>query len=237
MKIHVVVAISSPMFNDLVTEEVRSFLPDTVAVEVASLPSGPASIESAYDEVLAGPPILEAVQRAAAGGADCIFIDCFGDPAVPAAREIVDIPVMGGFEPAVAMALMLGRRFSVLTVLDNVRPLISGLTERMGVQQRLASIEVIDTPVLELHDAAAMTEELFKAARRAVDGGADVLVLGCTAMLGVARAVQDRLAQEGPAVPVVDPTGAALNVLMGCHTMGLRPSRTTYMPPPDKQRL
>ena len=163
MKLHVVVAISSPMFNDLVTEEVRSFLPDTVAVEVASLPSGPASIESAYDEVLAGPPILEAVQRAAAGGADCIFIDCFGDPAVPAAREIVDIPVMGGFEPAVAMALMLGRRFSILTVLDNVRPLISGLTERMGVQQRLASIEVIDTPVLELHDAAAMTEELFKA--------------------------------------------------------------------------
>ena len=237
MKVHVVVPISSTAFNDQVATEARSFLPDTVALEVTSISSGPASIESFYDEVLAGPPILEAVRQAVGGGADGVFITCFGDPAVPAAREIVDIPVVGGFEPAVAMALMLGERFAILTVLDNVVPMISGLLARMGVRQRVASIQVIDTPVLELHDAAALSEALFEAACRAVDDGAGVLVLGCTGMLGVARALQDRLAAGRMPVPVVDPTGAALNVLLGCHTMGLRPSRSTYMSPPDKLRL
>ena len=55
-----------------------------------------------------------------------MFITCFGDPAVPAARELVDIPVVGGFEPAISTVLNLGERFSVVTVLENVVPMISG---------------------------------------------------------------------------------------------------------------
>ena len=236
MRTHIVVPITSDSFNDQITREARGFLGDDADLTVSCLPYGPASIESFYDEVLAGPTIVSEVQQAAADGADGVFITCFGDPAVPAARELVDIPVVGGFEPAVSTAINLGERFSVVTVLENVVPMISGLATRMGIADRLASVEVIDTPVLELHDGDALLGSLFEASCRALSGGADVLVLGCTGMLGVAAALQSRLESTQARVPVVDPTGAALGMLLTMHSMGLKPSRRTYMPPPDKAR-
>lgn len=236
MKIHIVVPIASDSFNDPIAQEARGFLRDDIILEVGCLPYGPASIESFYDEVLAGPAIVSEVMQAEAQGADAVFISCFGDPAVPAARELVEIPVIGGFEPAVSTALNVGERFSVVTVLENVVPMISGLATRMGVRSRMASIEVIDTPVLELHDGDILLKNLFEASCRALDAGADALVLGCTGMLGVAAALQDRLESQQARVPVVDPTGAALGMLLSMHSMGLKPSRRTYMPPPDKER-
>lgn len=235
MKIHIVIPITSDQFNEQVEEEARVFLGSDIDLEISHLESGPASIESFYDEVLAGPPIIAEVAKAADNGADAVFITCFGDPAVSAAREIVDIPVVGGFEPAIATALTLGERFSVVTVLENVVPMISGLVARMGVSARLASIEVIDTPVLELHDGDALLKSLFEASCRAIEtGGADVLVLGCTGMLGVAATLQTELEKELVRVPVVDPTGASLGLLLTLQSMGLKPSRKTYMPPPPK---
>ena len=236
MRIHIVVPITSDSFNDQITAEARGFVGPDIDLAVSCLPSGPASIESFYDEVLAGPVIVSEVMRAEADGADAVFIDCFGDPAVPAARELAGIPVVGGFEPAASAALNLGGRFSVVTVLDNVTPMIRGLAARMGVAGRMASVEAIDTPVLELHDADILLKNLYEASCRGLDAGADVLVLGCTGMLGVARALQDRLESEQARVPVVDPTGAALGLLLTMHSMGLQPSRRTYMPPPAKDR-
>ena len=206
MKIHIVVPITSDQFNEQIEQEARGFLRSDIDLEISHLQSGPASIESFYDEVLAGPPIVAEVAKAADNGADAVFITCFGDPAVPAARELVDIPVVGGFEPAVATALTLGERFSIVTVLENVVPMISGLAASMGVSNRLASIEVIDTPVLELHDGDALLKSLFEASCRAIESrGADVLVLGCTGMLGVAAKLQEKLEAEHVRVPVVDP--------------------------------
>ena len=236
MRVHIVVPITSDSFNDQIAQEARGFLGDSIGLEVSCLEYGPASIESFYDEVLAGPAIVSEVVRAEAQGADAVFISCFGDPAVPAARELVDIPVVGGFEPAVSTALNVGERFSVVTVLENVVPMISALATRMGVRSRMASVEVIDTPVLELHDSDALLKSLFEASCRALDADADALVLGCTGMLGVAAALQAGLESEQVRVPVVDPTGAALGMLLAMHSMGLKPSRKTYMPPPDKQR-
>ena len=236
MKIHIVVPITSDAFNKQITLEARSFVGPEIEIEVSNLRYGPASIESFYDEVLAGPATVDEVRRAADSGADSVFITCFGDPAVPAARELVDIPVVGGFEPAVTTALMLGSRFSVITVLENVVPMISDLATRMGIRERMVSVEVVDTSVLELHDSEALLKSLALAAHRALDQGADVLVLGCTGMLGVAAALQSQLEAERMRIPVVDPTGASLGLLLTLHSMGLNPSRRTYMPPPDKER-
>lgn len=235
MKIHIVVPITSDQFNEQIEQEARGFLRPEIDLEISHLQSGPASIESFYDEVLAGPPIVAEVSEAADNGADAVFITCFGDPAVSAARELVDIPVVGGFEPAIATALTLGERFSVVTVLENVVPMISGLATRMGIGSRLASIEVIDTPVLELQDGDALLKSLFEASCRAIEThGADVLVLGCTGMLGVAATLQEKLEAEHVRVPVVDPTGASLGLLLTLQSMDLKPSRKTYMPPPAK---
>lgn len=207
-------------------------------IDTVSLTRGTASIESEYDAALAAPCILERVAEARADGVDGVFITCFGDPGVHAAREIIDVPVVGGFEPAVLTAMSLGENVGLLTVLPNVMALNRSLVRRYGVQDRIGTIRVVDLPVLGLEDREVLLDRLFAQADDAVSSrAADVLVLGCTGMLGVADELRDRLAAKGMRVPVVDPTGAAILWLESCVRLGVSPSRTTYMTPPAKDRI
>ena len=237
MNLRVIVPVIGDQFNDLIHEEASAYAGAGTVVEVVNLDSGTASIESAYDEVLVGPDILRKVEEAADEGADAVFISCFGDPAVPAARELVDIPVAGGFEPTVLTAMALADRFSIVTVLPSVLAMIRRLGDGLGISQRIASTRVIDTPVLELEDRDALTAKLLIEMRRALaEDGAHALVLGCTGMLGVARMLQETLAAEGPFVPVIDPTAAAVLALESQVRMGVHHSRRTFMSPPLKAR-
>src|SRR5699024_9396220 len=96
---------------------------------------------------------------------------------------------------------------------------------------------VIDLPVLGLEDRQTMLDRLYEQSLDAIESNeADALVLGCTGMLGVVRELMDRLAEAGHKIPVVDPTGAAITWLEGSHRLGVFPSRSTYMTPPEKER-
>ena len=231
-----------PIVGDSLIESVRA---EAVAwagpgteIDAVALERGTASIESEYDEALAGPGILDRVEQAADDGVDGLFISCFGDPGVHAAREIIDGPVVGGFEPAVLTALSLGERVGVITVLPNVLGMLHGLVRRYALAERFGQIRVVDLPVLGLEDHDVLLERLYEQASTAVlTRDADVIVLGCTGMLGVARALQDRLEADGTYVPVVDPTGAAIGWLETGARLGVRPSRLTYMRPPLKVRV
>ncbi|MFF2327329.1 MULTISPECIES: aspartate/glutamate racemase family protein [unclassified Streptomyces] len=237
MKLTIVIPVISDAFTEEVRKEVAGWVSPGTEIDVRRIARGTASIESEYDEALAAPGILDAVRAAAEDGADAVFISCFGDPGVHAAREIVDIPVVGGFEPAVLTSLALGEKAGVITVLPNVLPMLHSLVRRYGLTERLGPIRVVDIPVLDLTDPERLVDRLAEQARAAVDEReADVIVLGCTGMIGVARALQERLAQDGPFVPVVDPTGAAVTWLESQVRLGVRPSRTTYMTPPAKDR-
>lgn len=236
MKLTVVIPITGEGLDDVHTE-VGSWVAPGTEVEVRRVTRGVASIESEYDEALSAPGILAEVEAAAAGGADAVFITCFGDPSVHAAREVVDIPVVGGFEPAVLTALALGEKVGIVTVLPNVVPMLHGITRRNGLADRMGSIRVVDMPVLSLDGPDQLLDRLVEQASEAVaQQEADVIVLGCTGMIGVAAALQERLAKDGVFVPVVDPTGAALLWLESAVRLGVRPSRTTYMSPPAKHR-
>jgi allantoin racemase len=238
MHLRVILPIIGDTLIEQIGAEVRAWVSPGTEVDVVSLDRGPASIESEYEEALAGPGILQRVEEASADGVDAIFVSCGADPAIQAAREITDVPVVGGFEPAMLTALTLGGRIGILQVLPNVLPMLRGLARRYAMAERLGTIRVIDLPVLGLAHGEDLVDRLVGQAASAVRAGeADVLVLGCTGMLGVAAAVQERLAADGLAVPVVDPTAAAVLWLEAQVRMRLTASRTTYRTPPAKERI
>ena len=68
--------------------------PTTTVVGVTS-EIGPASIESHYDEAVAVPGVLRAIERGEREGVDGYVIACFGDPGLDAARELATGPVLG----------------------------------------------------------------------------------------------------------------------------------------------
>jgi allantoin racemase len=237
MRLRVILPVIGESFSELVAEEAAAWASPGTELDVVTLARGPASIESEYDEALAAPGILERVEEAARDGVDGVFVSCFADPAVHAAREIIDAPVVGGFEPAVLTALSLGERVGVVTVLPNVLGMLHSLVRRYALTERFGAIRVVDLPVLGLDDHELLLERLYEQAAEAVaTRDADVIVLGCTGMIGVAAALQERLAADGAYVPVVDPTGAAIGWLETAVRLGVRPSRTTYMRPPVKLR-
>lgn len=237
MHIRVVLPVIGDTLVDHVRNEVLAWAAPDTKVDVVSLDQGTASIESEYDEALAAPGILKRIEEAATDGVDGVFVTCFADPAVHAAREIIDAPVVGGFEPAMLTALSLGENVGIITVLPNVVPMLHSLARRYTLERRIGTIRVVDLPVLGLEDHDVLVERLFEQAADAVaTREADVIVLGCTGMLGVAAELRDRLAAAGHQVPVIDPTGAAITWLESCVRLGVAPSRTTYMPPPAKDR-
>jgi allantoin racemase len=237
MRIRVIAPIISDVFNEEILKETAQFkAPDTL-IDVVNLDRGPASIESHYDEVLAAYSVVQSVREAESDGIDGVFVDCFGDPGVDAARELVRIPVVGGFGPAALTASLVAGKWSVVTVLKSVLPMIQDLSRKLGVDRNIASIRDIDTPVLELTDKKVLEDRLFEHSEFAVkQDGAEAIVLGCTGMLGLAQTLEERLHKKSLLVPVVDPTASAIGYLELLIRSGLTQSLLTYPLPPEKER-
>ena len=237
ISIRIIVPIITDRFNPEVRREASSFAAPDTAIEVVNLEKGPASIESFYDESLAAPFITEQAVRAEQEGCDGIFVTCFGDPGVEAAREVVRVPVVGGFQPAVLTASLVADRWSVVTVLERLGPMVYQNARKLGLSENLASVRAVDIPVLSLADRGRLEERLLREAELAVkEDKAQAVVLGCTGMLGLARQLQATLADRGVPVPVVDPTAAAVGTLLLLIRSDTAHSKLTYPFPPEKQR-
>lgn len=228
-----------PVTGDVITPEMIAYTakylsPDT-ELRTAQIKVGPPSIECEFDEAMAAPDVLRLCKEAEAEGCDGIFINCYGDPAVKAAREYVDIPVFGGFEPSLHLALGLADKVAVITVMDNVLPMIEGNVAKSHFDGRVCCVRSIDIPVedLQQHDklVAALIEETVEAIRT---DGAQAVSLGCTAMVDVAEDVQKGLLERGYDIPVIEAAQAAVMLLELSAKMGLRQSRITYMRPPER---
>jgi len=232
MRIRVVVPVAHSRFNQETREEFIRWSAPGTDVSVVNLEEGPQSIESECEDALVVPDFLRKAKEAGTDGCDAVICDCFADPGVRAARELVDIPVIGPGEAAMLLAAALGRRFSVVTVLQQVFPLIEAVAWRAGVEKKLASIRAVDIPVLELSDKARMTSALHTQSVRALeDDHAQVIILGCTGMMGVAAQLQDTLRSDGIEVPVVDPVAASMKLAETEVTLGVRQSRLAYHKP------
>ncbi|MDN5322559.1 MAG: allantoin racemase [Clostridia bacterium] len=237
MKIKVIMPITSDVFNEEIRQEFKEYAGPEVEFDVENLDYGPASIESEYDEALAVPDILNKVKKAAEDGFDGVIVDCFGDPGVKAAREVVDIPVCGGFEPAMLLAAGLGQHLGIVTVLPNVVPMIEDLAKKLGLESKLVSTRYVNIPVLELVDRSKLENALYEQCIEAISkDNVHVFILGCTGMMGLANNLQKRLKEAGYDVPVIDPAFAAMKMTESYVAMGVKHSRLTYMVPPEKPR-
>ena len=207
--------------------------PETEIVAV-SPDKGPVSIEGLYDEALCQPGVLEEVKKGIREEFDGYVIACFGDPALHAAREISNAPVVGIAEAAMLMACMLGHRFSIITVLTRIKPLMEEVVTRYGLRDRCASIRATDLSVLELEEDIGRTKEvLLKEGRKAIEeDGAEVLLLGCAGMAGLDEDLERELG-----VPIIDGTVAAVKFLESLHDYGKKTSKILAYKQPEKKLI
>jgi len=231
------VFVINPNTTKSVTDHIRRQLekikrPDT-ELTVVNPEHGPVSIESVYDETLAGPPTLELVRRANEEGYDVIVLACFSDPALDAAKEVSTIPVIGIEEATLHVAAMLGHKFSITTAFSNRVPTRELHARLRSVESAYASTLVMNMSVLDMdanpEEAKSRIQEL---ARKAIEeDGAEVIILGCAGLAGYAEDVERELGAV-----VLDPTSVAFKIAEAIADLGLRHSKVgRFARPPAKE--
>ena len=204
--------------------------------EYRAVKAGPVNYSSHHDFVLADTSIFEAGCRAQQEGFAAVCIDTMSDSGVAALRSVLDIPVFGPGKVSMLSALMLGDRFSILTMASRWKPLYKKALDELGMHHKCASVRAIEVSPDNQALLSGKEEEVFPlleaAAMKAIEiDGADVIILGSTTMHQAHAYLQSRLP-----VPVINPGPLSYKIAESMLALGHTHSRTAY-PRPMHPRL
>lgn len=231
----------NPNISDDVTalieaEALRSASPGTDLV-VRTAGYGVEYIETRFESLIAAGAVAEIIaEYTRDGGAsiDGVVVAAFGDPGMPALKELTDIPVVGITEAALCAASLQGHRISIIAISDRIRPWYQDCVERFGLGGRLASIRSINEA---LHGIASVQQDfkstLLALSHQAVtEDGADVVILAGAPLAGLARELRGQIR-----VPVVDGISAGIRMAEAVVGLGSGPHRAgAFAAPPAKAR-
>ncbi len=200
----------------------QSFASQDTIVDVVSLPQGPPSVETpeAHAEVI--PLVVKRVLEFK-DKYDGFIVNCFLDPGVNLLKGLIEKPVVGPCEASMALASMVSSKIGIVTVGNEALWMIEEHVRELGFGDKLIALEGIDLGVLDIDKDIELTvKKLVEASRRALEKGAEVIVLGCTGLAGLAEKVEREIS-----VPVVDPSGAAIKVLEALVKLRIRNPKAT----------
>ena len=179
---------------------------------------GPVSIEGFYDEAFAVPGLIQALLQAP--GADAAIIACFDDTGLDAARSVAPFPVVGICEAALLTAGQIAKRIAVITTLPRSIVPLEELVRRYGFAER-ARVTASNVAVLDLEKpGSGAAKKLDAEIARALEQGAEAIVLGCAGMADLAAALSQKFG-----VPIVDGVAAAVKQAEALVGLGLTTSR------------
>lgn len=199
-----------------------------IEFEFRPVKAGPVNYSSYHDFVLADLSVLEAGMRAQEEGFNAVCIDTMSDSGMAALRSVLDIPVFGPGRASMLTALMLGDRFSIITMTARWKPLYKKAMDELGMHHKCASVRSVEVPPDNQSLLSGKEEDLFplllSAANKAIEeDGADVLILGSTTM----HQAHSYLAGRLP-VPLVNPGPLAYKLAEAALGLGLSHSRKAY---------
>jgi allantoin racemase len=229
------ILVANPNTSEIVTGVImtsarRCALPTTEFIVVTS-PGGTRNIDSAYGDYMSAPHMIEAVRECVrTEQPDAVVLAGFGNVGVYALKEILEIPVCSISEASMAMACLLGHRFSTLTMLEQFIPYQQDLIRLYGFDAKCASVRAINTNVEEaatdrertLRDLTAQVKKIVE------EDQSEVIILACAGLCDY-----DRELTEASGVPVIDPVVAAVKMAESFTAMGLSHSkvRKFHSPP------
>ena len=197
--------------TETIAESARRAAPEGVEIVARTNHAGPPSIQGEADGAAALPGLLAEV-AGAGGDFDAIVIACFDDTGLAEARALAPCPVLGIGQAAYLAAVLLGRRFSVVTTLAVSVPILEANLKAYGISDACARVRASGVPVLEVErSAGAIADE---AALAVAEDGAEAIVLGCAGMAGLTESL------AGLPVPVIDGVAAAAQLGVAAARLG-----------------
>lgn len=223
MKILVVNPNSSEIVTDVIACSARKKAGPATELVFLTNPAGTKNIDSAFaDYQSSWSHIRACLKKVEEIRPDAVVLAGFGNVGINALKEALAIPVVSISEATMAMACLLGHRFSIVTMLRQFIPYQEDLVRLYGFKEKCASCRAININV----EAAATEREKTLAelkeevARVAREDGAEVIILGCAGLCGYE---DDLTALVG--LPVLDPVVVAVKVAEMMVSTGLSHSK------------
>lgn len=180
-------------------------------LELEVLQGGSTFLDSGDDFKKTGKVIVEGASKVKPGECHALILLGGIDPALPEARKVSKVPIVGPGEAGMFLARILGSRLSIVTVDEHAVKVAKELVERTGMQRYTVSVRGMGLPVRQLvkdlsKARSVLSEECSKAVH---DDGADVIYLGSMSLgtLGITEELRNKLG-----VPIIDPNEVALRI-------------------------
>jgi Asp/Glu/hydantoin racemase len=225
----------NPNVTDAITtimaDEARKSASPTTTIVAATARFGTQYVANRIEAAVAAHAVLDVIAQQAEG-CDAVIIAAFGDPGLYAAREMLDIPVVGISEASFLTAYTLGRRYSMVCLTKRLRTWYMECAEEHGLAGRMASARALDVPVPDITRAReTLKEHLVDLALRAVEeDDAEVIIMAGGPAAGVAREIEDRIP-----VPTIDGVSCATRLAEMLVGLNARPpARGSFATPPYK---
>jgi len=223
MKLMVVNPNSSDTVTGAIMESARrAASPGTELIGVTTK-GGTRNIDSAFGDYLSGSyAIRTCLEAAPLHAPDALVLAGFGRVGIDALKEALTIPVVSISEASMAMACLLGHRFTTLTMLQQFVPYQQDLVRLYGFEAKCASVRAIDVNVEECvtnrtKTLAQLTAEIKKIV---AEDRAEVVILACAGLCGYDAELSRRAG-----IPVLDPVAVAVKVAEGFVALGLAHSK------------
>jgi len=216
MKILIINPNSDAKITKAIQKTAEDFVQGAFEAVCKPTPGAPLFIETYEDAVKAAPGMVQLV-RENEDKFDAFVVACHSDPNLDVIKELTRKPVVGIGEASMKLASMLGHRFSVIS--DNIHsiPNKEFLVSQYLLKDKLASVRAPQDKMSGLSDE----EKYLQTAKLAIDEDmAEVIVLGCAAMTGLDKPLQEKLG-----VPVLDGIVCALIIASGLVKYGVSTSK------------
>lgn len=174
-----------------------------------TLAEGPFGIESQADVDGVAMPLRKLVEGDNSFAA--FVIACYSDPGLQVCREGTRRPVFGIAECGVLTALARAETFGVIAIAQRSIPRHMRYLRQMGLTERLAGERPLNMSVAETASGEGTLAKMIEIGRALRDeDGARAIVMGCAGMARHRGPLEDALA-----IPVIDPTQAAVAMALG----------------------
>lgn len=205
----------------------------TTHLTMKTAPYGFEYIETRFEALFAGTAAAQIIAEQERDF-DGVVVAAFGDPGMPALKELTDRPVIGITEAALGAAALHGQTFSIIAISDRITAWYRDCVDRCGFGARLASIRSIKDALSDIGTVQTdFRDTLLDLARDAARrDGADSIILAGAPLAGLARDLAGRIP-----VPVIDGIGAGIRFTEAVVGLDAGPHRCgAFAAPPVKPR-
>ena len=201
----------------IIAEEARLAAANSTVIFATNPKDSPPAIQGPSDGEAALPHLFDLFDYEMGKGIyHAVIIACFDDTGLWELKARTSIPVIGIGEAGYHAAMLLGKRFSVVTTLPISVPVIEKNITDQGMKMRCAKVRATCIPVLELEadpDAAKMriASEIEEALET---DGCDSIVLGCAGMANITAPLKKQFE-----IPIIDGVKAAIGFCETLHNL------------------